>query len=113
LIRLFAHENVDIAIALLELLVELTAEDVELKQESDMEILIDTIFKDDNIDVMIGNLERLDESKEDDQQGVFHTLSRLLHYISDHSHFGEYYVFFTVLRFSTSRVSIEVASHSN
>jgi beta-catenin-like protein 1 len=75
LMKLFAHENVDIAIAILEVLVELSAEDVELKKESDMQVLIDGMFKDDAIEVMIGNLERLDETKDDDRQGVFHTLS--------------------------------------
>ena len=75
LMRLFAHENIDIAISVLEVLVELTGEDVEFESESDMRILIDAIFKDDAIEVMMGNLERLDESKDDDRQGVFHTLS--------------------------------------
>jgi beta-catenin-like protein 1 len=75
MIKLFAHENVDIAISVLEVLVELTGEDVEYQQESDMESLIDGMFKDDGMEVMIGNLERLDESKEDDRRGVFHTLS--------------------------------------
>ena len=78
LMGLFAHENIDIAISVLEVLVELTGEDVEFEKESDMRILIDTIFKDDAIEVMIGNLERLDESKDDDRQGVFHTLSTSL-----------------------------------
>ena len=75
LVGLFAHENIDIAISVLEVLVELTGEDVELKQESDMQVLIDSLFKNDAIEVMIGNLERLDESKDDDQRAVFHTLS--------------------------------------
>ena len=79
LMRLFAHENIDIAISVLEVLVELTGDDVEFEKESDMAILIDTIFKDDAIEVMIGNLERLDESKDDDRQGVFHTLSTSLY----------------------------------
>jgi beta-catenin-like protein 1 len=77
LMRLFAHENIDIAISVLEVLLELTAEDVELQKESDMQVLIEGMFKDDGIEVMIGNLERLDESKEDDRRGVFHTLSTL------------------------------------
>jgi predicted naringenin-chalcone synthase len=75
LMRLFAHENIDIAISVLEVLVELTAEDVELEKESDMQVLVEGMFKDDGIEVMVGNLERLDESKDDDQRGVFHTLS--------------------------------------
>jgi beta-catenin-like protein 1 len=77
LMKLFAHENVDIAISVLEVLVELTGEDVEFNQESDMKILIDAIFEDDAIQLLIGNLERLDESKDDDRQGVFHTLSNV------------------------------------
>lgn len=77
LIKLFAHENIDIAISVLEVLVELTGEDVEIEKESDMQVLIDGIFQDNGIEVMIGNLERLDETKDDDQQGVFHTLSNI------------------------------------
>lgn len=77
--RLFAHENIDIAISVLEVLVELTGEDVELEKESDMQTLIEEIFKDDAIEYMIGNLARLDESKDDDRQGVFHTLSKHFH----------------------------------
>jgi beta-catenin-like protein 1 len=76
LMKLFAHENVDIAIAVLEVLVELSGEDVDLKNESDMQILIDGIFKDDAIEVIVENLERFDETKDDDRQGVFHTLSK-------------------------------------
>ena len=79
LMRLFAHENIDIAISVLEVLVELTGEDVELEKESDMQTLIEEIFKDDAIEYMIGNLARLDESKDDDRQGVFHTLSKHFH----------------------------------
>ena len=75
LMGLFAHENVDIAISVLEVLVELTGEDVEYGKESDMASLMDALFKDDGIEVMIGNLERLNEDKDDDRQGVFHTLS--------------------------------------
>lgn len=75
LVGLFAHENVDITISVLEVLIELTGEDVEFENESDMRDLIDGIFKDDGIEVMIGNLQRLDETKDDDRQGVFHTLS--------------------------------------
>lgn len=78
LMRLFAHENIDIAISVLEVLVELTAEDVELEKENDMEALVEGMFKDDGIEVMVGNLERLDEAKEDDRRGVFHTLSTSL-----------------------------------
>lgn len=78
LMKLFAHENVDISISVLEVLVDLTGEDVDLEKESDMKILMDAIFKDDVIDVMIGNLERLDETKDDDRQGVFHSLSTTL-----------------------------------
>jgi len=76
--RLFAHENIDIAISVLQVLVELTGEDVEFENENDMQTLLDEIFKDDAIEYMIGNLDRLDESKDDDRQGVFHTLSTFL-----------------------------------
>jgi beta-catenin-like protein 1 len=75
LMGLFAHENIDIAISVLEVLVELTGEDVDLEKESDMQVLMDAMVKDDLMDVVIGNLERLDESKDDDRRGVFHTLS--------------------------------------
>jgi beta-catenin-like protein 1 len=87
--KLFAHENIDIAISVLEVLLELTAEDVELQKESDMQVLIEGMFKNDGIEVMVGNLERLDESKEDDRRGVFHTLSilPLLRQETDHQRY--------------------------
>ena len=74
---LFAHENIDIAISVLEVLVELTGEDVEYEQ-ADMKVLVEAIFKDDAIGLIISNLERFDESKDDDKQGIFHTLSTFI-----------------------------------
>lgn len=98
LVSLFAHENIDIAISVLEVLIELSGEDVELKEENDMQVLIDSLFKNDAIEVMIGNLERLDESKDDDQKAVFHTLSTTHRNTeSNDSDPREYHIFFTTI----------------
>jgi len=95
--RLFAHENVDIAISVLEVLVELTGEDVDLEKESDMQALIDEIFKDDSVEYMIGNLDRLDESKDDDRRGVFHTLSRLHACPANNSNYRKHHILQSVV----------------
>jgi beta-catenin-like protein 1 len=104
LVKLFAHENIDIAISVLEVLVELTGEDVEIEKESDMQVLIDGIFKDGGIEVMIGNLERLDEAKDDDRQGVFHTLSNISFIFTYNSRVGKHHILFTILCKSSTRL---------
>ena len=74
LVSLLAHENTDIAIDAIEVLGELTDEDVEA-EESEWKALVDAMLEADVVDLLTQNLTRLDEKNESDRSGVFHVLS--------------------------------------
>lgn len=77
LVQLLAHENTDIAIDALEVIDELTGEDVEASDEQ-MQAIIGAIGEAQVLDLMVDNLDRLDEfENKSDQQGVYYTLSVL------------------------------------
>ncbi|KAG6828403.1 hypothetical protein H0H92_008145 [Tricholoma furcatifolium] len=74
LVGLLAHENADISIDVVELLHELTDEDVGNEDEDESE---DTA--EEGLKLLIGglafdNLSRLNETEESDRQGIFHVL---------------------------------------
>ncbi|KDQ14244.1 hypothetical protein BOTBODRAFT_145829 [Botryobasidium botryosum FD-172 SS1] len=94
LVDLLTHENVDIAIDVVEVVHELTDEDVgdqideneegESKEET-LKVLIDAlelalrnIVKLENqiFELLVQNFGRLDEAQESDRQGIFHTLGQ-------------------------------------
>ena len=74
LVSLLAHENTDIAIDAIEVLGELTDEDVEA-EESQWKALVDAMVEADVVDLLTQNLARLDEKNESDRSGVYHVLS--------------------------------------
>lgn len=74
LVGLLAHENSDIAIDVLELLVELTDEDVPAEDEQ-WNALVDACLDADLLGLLFSNLERLDEKEELDRNGVYHALN--------------------------------------
>jgi beta-catenin-like protein 1 len=74
LVSLLAHENTDIAIDAIEILGELTSEDVEA-DESEWKALVDAMLEADVVDLLTQNLARLDEENESDRSGVYHVLS--------------------------------------
>ena len=74
LVSLLAHENTDIAIDAVEILGELTDEDVEA-EESQWKALVDAMLEADVIDLLTQNLGRLIEKDESDRSGVYHVLS--------------------------------------
>ena len=79
---LLAHENTDIAIAVCELLEELTDEDSGAEEEQ-WKVLVDAMMESDVIDLLISNLSRLDESNETDRSGVYHVLSVIENLLSE------------------------------
>ncbi|KIK06662.1 hypothetical protein K443DRAFT_88620 [Laccaria amethystina LaAM-08-1] len=95
LIGLLAHENVDIAIDVVELIHELTDEDVGNDLENDEELedteaalklLIDSLVEYSILELLVDNLSRMNEAEESDKQGVFHVLAvfeNILGYNSD------------------------------
>ena len=74
LVSLLAHENTDIAIDAIEILGELTDEDVEA-EESQWKALVNAMLGADVVDLLTQNLARLDEKNESDRSGVYHVLS--------------------------------------
>ncbi|KAF9422047.1 hypothetical protein BGZ94_008682 [Podila epigama] len=87
ILSLLTHENMDISIAAIELLKELTDEEVlslnldEDEQvagsegEAGMKIFVEALVKDGVLNLLVHNLNRLDEEEANDRQGVFNTLA--------------------------------------
>ncbi|KZO93737.1 DUF1716-domain-containing protein [Calocera viscosa TUFC12733] len=84
LVGLLAHENVDIVIAVVEVIHELTDEDVgeedeedeedEQKKSETMKIIVDALVASSALELLVQNLPRFNEAEESDRQGIFHTL---------------------------------------
>ncbi|TFK23271.1 DUF1716-domain-containing protein [Coprinopsis marcescibilis] len=78
LVGLFTHENVDIVIDVVELLYELTDDDVSEEEDEDADAalreLIQALVDLSVLDLLVENLPRLNELEESDKQGVFHIL---------------------------------------
>lgn len=74
LVELLAHDNTDIAIAAIEMISELTDEDVEAEQEQ-WDALVKAFLEADLLSLLISNFGRFDESNSEDQSGVYHSLS--------------------------------------
>ena len=81
LVSLLSHENTDIAIDAIEIISELTDEDVEAEQ-SQWDSIVDAMFEADLLDLLHQNISRLDEDVESDRAGVYHVLG-----IKSHSQF--------------------------
>lgn len=76
LVGLLAHENTDIAIDAVEIISELTDEDVEAEQDQ-WDAIVDAMVEADLLDLLVSNFSRLSESNESDRSGVYHALSVL------------------------------------
>ena len=76
LASLLSHENTDIAIDAIEIINELTDEDVSAEQ-SQWDTLVDTLLEADLLPLLHSNLSRMNESLESDRAGVYHILSVL------------------------------------
>lgn len=85
LIGLLSHENADIVIDVVEVIHELTDEDVgneaegeeeeEGKREEALKILMEGLLENSILELLVDNLKRLNEAEEADRQGVFHILA--------------------------------------
>lgn len=76
LVGLLAHENTDIAIDAVEIISELTDEDVEA-EEPQWDGIVDAMIEADLLDLLVSNFSRFDESNESDRSGVYYALSVL------------------------------------
>lgn len=75
LVGLLAHENTDIAIGAIEIIGELTDEDVAA-EEDQWDALVDALLGADLVGLLVSNLRRLNEDSDDDADrgGVYHAL---------------------------------------
>ncbi|KAL2148989.1 hypothetical protein VTH82DRAFT_1675 [Thermothelomyces myriococcoides] len=77
LASLLAHDNTDIALDAVEIIGELTDEDVAATDEQ-WSALVDALLEADLLGLLLSNLGRLDEAKEEaDREGVYRALSVL------------------------------------
>ncbi|KAI4216461.1 MAG: hypothetical protein LQ351_000950 [Letrouitia transgressa] len=74
LVSLLSHENTDIAIDAIEIINELTDEDVEAEQQQ-WDSLVNAMLDVDLLNLLFENISRLDESLESDRAGIYHILS--------------------------------------
>ncbi|RAL04322.1 beta-catenin-like protein 1 [Aspergillus ibericus CBS 121593] len=76
LMSLLSHENADIAIDAIQIIGELTDEDVEAEQDQ-WDSLVNAMLDADLIELLAQNLTRLDEESEVDRAGVYYALNVL------------------------------------
>ena len=76
LASLLSHENTDIAIDAIEIINELTDEDVAAEQEQ-WDALVDGLLGANLLDLLYENITRLNEELESDRAGVYHVLGVL------------------------------------
>jgi beta-catenin-like protein 1 len=74
LVELLAHENTDITIAAIEMISELTDEDVAGEQEQ-WDAIVTAFQEADLLSLLVSNFSRFDESDSADATGVYHSLS--------------------------------------
>lgn len=73
LVGLLAHENTDIAIDAMEIIGELTDEDVDAEDEH-WDALADALIDADLVGLLVSNFSRLNEDDEADRNGVYYAL---------------------------------------
>lgn len=73
LVRLLAHENADVAVSVVEIVGELTGDDVEAEGE-EWDGLVDGFLEADLLGLLVGTFGRLNEEDEADREGVYHAL---------------------------------------
>ncbi|OCL10959.1 DUF1716 domain-containing protein [Glonium stellatum] len=74
LVSLLAHENTDIAIDAIEIISELTDEDVQASP-AQWDVLVNAMLESDLLSLLVSNFSRFDESIDADRSGVYHSLS--------------------------------------
>ncbi|XP_058499523.1 beta-catenin-like protein 1 [Solea solea] len=75
LLGLLSHENTDIAIAVVDLLQELTDIDTLHESEEGAEVLIDALLEGQVVALLVQNMERLDEQVKEEADGIHNTLA--------------------------------------
>ncbi|KAL6874866.1 Catenin-beta-like protein [Trichoderma novae-zelandiae] len=76
LVGLLTHDNTDIAIDAIEIIGELTDDDVVTESEQ-WDTLVGALIDSDLLSLLVSNLSRFNEDDESDRNGVYHSLSVL------------------------------------
>lgn len=74
LLELLSHENTDIAVAVIDLLQELTDVDILHESQEGADTLIDALLEQQICALLVQNIERLDEMIKEEADGVHNTL---------------------------------------
>jgi beta-catenin-like protein 1 len=75
ILGMVAHENTDISLAAVGLIQEMTDPETFVGNEEDVGVFVNAFIKEQGLELLVQNLNRLDESKnEEDAQGVYNTL---------------------------------------
>lgn len=75
LFGLITHENTDISIAAISLLQEMTEVDTLMEQPIIAKDFVNAVIKIQGFELLVQNLSRLDESNDEDAQGVHNTMA--------------------------------------
>lgn len=76
LLELLSHENTDIAVAVIDLLQELTDVDILHESQEGADTLIDSLLDQQVCALLVQNLDRLDETIKEEADGVHNTLGK-------------------------------------
>jgi len=74
ILGLLSHENTDIAVAVVNLLQELTDIDTLNESQEEASTLIDSLLEQQICSLLVHNLERLDENQREESDGVHNSL---------------------------------------
>ncbi|GLU10598.1 hypothetical protein SLE2022_273910 [Rubroshorea leprosula] len=77
ILNLLSHENTDIAIDVVQLLQDLTDEDVLDDNDEPARILVDSLIENNVLELLVQNLQRLSETDPDEMAAVYTTLATI------------------------------------
>lgn len=77
ILGLLSHENTDIAIDVVQLLQDLTDEDVLEDNDEPARVLVDALVENNVLELLVQNLHRLSESDPDEMAAVYNTLATI------------------------------------
>ncbi|KAK0666057.1 Catenin-beta-like protein [Cercophora samala] len=106
LVSLLAHENTDIAIGAVEILSELTDQDVSAS-EPDWAALVNACLDADLLGLLTSNFSRLDETNDSDREGIYHALSLLENLCSSPAHCDKLGADTSLVQYLLSRISTQ------
>ena len=109
LVSLLSHDNTDIAIDAIEIINELTDEDVDARPEQ-WDVLVDALLDADILNLLYENLSRMNEDLESDRAGVYHVLGVLENLSSRPSNIVQLGKDMQLVRWLLSRIQLREAT---